>query len=186
MASLLQARVEWSVVSTEAQAEEVLRSANGRPVDLLILGSGLPFKVTGSLKLPKVEGRKTVVVGVPPSEGFVTVQVSERDVQRSVVSFCAHFKLGKKCERKPLESEVRTGEETPAWLIFVPKWKEHLEGIVSPKAPLSSSQHVSLDFFSGNLLMERGPALSSPSQVQSFDAWKKETMLKAIAEGTSL
>ncbi len=163
----LEARVVWARVKTPTEAEENLRSANGKPLDLLILGPGLPADTWSRLKLPKDGRRLTLIVGTSASVGAITAMVNERDVLSARASFCEAIPKQQGCGKAALN-------------VF-PRWKEFLEDLLKSN-DRESNKTPSLNFFSGYLTITAGPEFKMPDKQKLFDNWKRDFMMKALSE----
>lgn len=178
LGALLEARVEWESVSDESHAEEFLRGWNGKPMDLLILGPGIPQKVWTRLHLPKVQGRRVLLVGesaVPADDGeSVALRWASGEKEVALKSFC------KALVKASLE------KCSPDLLDMSPRWKDFLLDFVAGRRVVGPSRLFSLDLFSGYVTLEKGKALNSVADIKTYESWRKDFMMKALSAGGSL
>ena len=169
LASGLGARVESTVASDAPAAAESLRVWSARPVDMLVLGPGLPAQAWAATKLAKIEGRKVVLVGAASADPEVTsLTLDEGGIRRFVTGFCArHAPKGSHCG-------------TPDTVDIRVKWIELLKDVRT-----AAAKPEPLGFFSGFVEAVPGEKLTSPESVKAFEAFRKDAMLQALSTKSS-
>ncbi len=117
------ARVEEVSVGTLAEAVETLQQWNGRPIDILFLGEGLPSEAFLRLTLSKHAARRYVFWDGPPLPALVLkehlqLRLDWESVRALVKNLCvAKFSFGQGCKIYPQ--------------TLSKKWKEIPEGPTS-------------------------------------------------------
>ena len=193
-----QARVTHVRASSAAEADELLRSWNARPTDLLVLGRGTPQSSWTALKLPVVAGRKVVAVGPNVLPGARSVSVHREKLAAFLNKLCS-TKLGelKGCqfddasEAQSLSLKAPTGsnpirvslgskedldekQRLNGVKIFV-RWEALLNDLLRKDDDGSA---VQIDTFSGYLEISRAPQLKDAA---AFDALLKEFALSELS-----
>ena len=188
-------RVVRSRVKTLAEAKDKIQEWNGRSVDLLILGSGLPQRAYKELTLSK-DNRLVVFWNSKekPSENAVSVLVDWSSVGSFLKSFC-NMKFSQKqgCSLEPksfysvfpslkkgqniviLSAMVGETAEQKALRVSI-KWGEVFRYLFSLKSQgaLSRPQNIGIDFKSGYLFFS-----TLPFEPQSADRKSVEILQKS-------
>lgn len=183
----LEARVESAEISNATRGEETLREWNTRPIDLWILGPGLPQDLFAKLKLPGAPRRKILFVGVPQApanEGVRALEVKQSDVTEYFAELCREAWM-QKCRApqkfpgalEPGDKRITlTADDAQAWALLEIHWLPALKELI--KAPQSSAP-FRLDFFSGLLVVKAGPQMKDDARAK-FEAFRKGRMMKAL------
>ncbi len=187
----LDARVESAEIADAAKGEEILREWNTRPIDLWILGPGLPQALFAKLKLPGAPGRKLLFIGVPQApavEGARAFEVQQSDVEEYFTELCRETWMLKCYAPKQYPGTLEPGakrialtaDDADAWaqleIHWLPAFKELLKAPL--KAPQSSAPFL-LDFFSGLVVVKAGPQMKDDSRVK-FEVFRKNRMMKTL------
>lgn len=183
----LEARVESVEISDATEGEKTLREWNTRPIDLWILGPGLPQALFAKLKLPGAPGRKIIFLATaqaPAVEGARALEVKQSDIDAYFTELCREAWM-KKCHApktypgalEPGDKRIALNSDDPAsWALleihWLPAFKELLKAA-------HSATPFRLDFFSGLVVVKAGPQMKGDAR-EKFEAFRKDHMMKAL------
>jgi len=191
------ARVEQGRVKNIDEAKEKLQQWNGRPVDLLVLGPGLPEKAFGELKLSK-NAKQLLHWGLKeaPKEG-TAVYVDWKSVGPFLKMYCARaFSKSKGCHLGPEELEkdllvsrgqnlVLFGSQSAAVqaidaLRISIRWPDLFRYLLREGEAGLVPKVLKLDFKSGFLYFSAAPFPQGSEDRKDFDALLKSWSLENL------
>ena len=196
-------RVVEAKAETEESAKKLLQTWNARPVDLLVLGPGLPQRSFESLKLPSNPKRKVLFLEpkkLPSAQNTLSLQVDAAELSRFLKQLCkrtckkgcqlfGETSLLKKSEIKPSLNDCSVGlglskvssEYSQMWLNLDLPWEALIREVLQSADTKGSNKETQLllRISEARILAQLGaaaPALQRPLLDQFIKTYTLENL----------
>lgn len=199
-------RIERVSVASDAEAERTLRDWNARPIDVLILGPGLPLASWRKLRMPRSAKRLTLALSDEAVEGATSVHPDRMRLRNFLRGVCSqriglnHFgcESDSKLEvslldalpKPPVKTQrllVRFGSPRnnplPAALEVRFRWPELLNALIQKNSKQELGAEFLVDPFSGFLDLKLGAQLPKPAAEQ-LERLRQDWLLSELANGS--
>lgn len=203
---LLGARFDLKIVASKAETQDWLQKWNARPIDILILGPGLPQESWATLKLPINQHRIVLALGSSPASNWQNVFPNENEVQKFISALCTKAFVPAGCklifENQTLVSKnylfktgpnlislgtrflERTTEGAPLQLSIALRWDLFFEDLLKPDQKLYAQPTYHLGFGSAYLQTQASKALGNPPN-ETLNQFLENWNLKALSNTQS-